>query len=398
MVWNDEFEEGELNLDTWNVRQGTRSNNNLLVYRAEQVDVASGTLDLTVNRSAVTDADGQIRVFSSGLVDTAERFWFRYGVVAFRVWMPDTDLGLLPRVSLVGQDSEIRVALLGLGESPNQHVRSSLHYRVGGDRVQESGAADFALDLSGDYHHYIVNWTPTHITTYVDNTVVFQQSIVDIMAFQEPAFFMIDLGVAPLDDPNLITAPHPGTMMVDYVHIYDPEGYTELLGAGGVGPPTTLSPSLEPSVVPTTLPSNTPTAEPPSSNATSTAPSQSQVPSGFNIGYGEEGSEVAPVGPPQIITPDFGSPIGEDGIGGGGGGSSSSSKGKGGRRRERQTTTIQTAYKGSSSSTATTQLEEREQQQRMQKPQASSAGGHGAPKGVVTAVVTAALAQALLFL
>ena len=249
LVWSDDFDKNVLEPTVWNVREGPHPDNAMAVYEKAQVYVDMDSLDI----SATPHMGG---MSATGLVDTASRFWFKYGMVTFRAWMPGSETGTVPRLSLVGENSEIRLTLLG-----NQQVESSLNYRVGRENLVETGTASFAADLTKDFHVYKVVWTPNYIATYVDGIRVLDTLITNLGAFQKPHYLMMELSVG-------MTAPTtPGTMMIDSVRVFNYDGLTELLGAEGVGASTVLGPSMMPSTAPSTPPSFLPSSGP------STAPS-----------------------------------------------------------------------------------------------------------------------------
>ena len=126
VVWSDEFDMDVLKPDVWNVHEGPHPDNVMAVYEKAQVNVGMGSL----NMFALPRVGA---VSSTSKVDSEARFWFKYGMVTFRAWMPGTETGTVPCLSLIGQDTEIRVTM-----PSNQQVESSLHYLVGREMMVET--------------------------------------------------------------------------------------------------------------------------------------------------------------------------------------------------------------------------------------------------------------------
>jgi len=301
LLWNEEFDQDALNNTLWNVREGQNKRSDHHVYEKRQVDVDLDTLEITVDRRGFMTDDGFKVIYPTGSVNTAMRFWFKYGTVSFRVWMPDSDQGLQPRLSLVGQDSEIMVALLGTSSQPNKHVISALLYRDGRNSMVERASIDFETDLSQDYHEYTVSWTPSMISTYVDQVQILQTDSSNIAAFQKAAYLLIDLGVAPVEDPERITAPTPGTMIVEYVRIFDYDGTAQLLSDDGIGAPTTLSPTQAPSSLPSVSPSLEPSIDPSSLPSVEPTVIPSRDPSGIPSSSPSQGPTLEPSSEPSLL-------------------------------------------------------------------------------------------------
>ncbi len=91
LVWSDEFDGTELDLDTWlpQVGDGTAEgipgwgNNELQYYQAENAVVANGVLTITARQETVEGFN-----YTSARITTQDRVAFRYGRIEARMKLP----------------------------------------------------------------------------------------------------------------------------------------------------------------------------------------------------------------------------------------------------------------------------------------------------------------------
>lgn len=174
----------------------------------------------------------------------------------------------------------------------NQRVVSAAHWEHDGAYATYAGQRDFPESFLGDYHIFVLEWTPTNITTYVNDTQVWTMDIdssscIDCEEFHKPHFVVLNMavgggftsgsgssssgssgssgcgsssqgdGCGPLRGPDDITAPLPATMYVDWVRVYD-NGYTELT----VTPVPAAAPTHAPMIAEQPAPVPAPVPEP----------------------------------------------------------------------------------------------------------------------------------------
>ena len=131
----------------------------------------------------------------------------------------------------------------------NRRVGSTAHWNDNGHAFYGL-TYDAAADLNGGFHVYRMEWTPTLISTYVDNNWIWSIDISDPASFSgeefhQPHFIILNLAVGGqlpgITSSSGITAPFPAEYVVDWIRISD-NGYT-VLGGSSIGGPN-LAPSF----------------------------------------------------------------------------------------------------------------------------------------------------------
>lgn len=244
LVWEENFDGTGLDPKIWNVenREGiwnTGNNDELQFYRTGNVSVGDdGQGNNTLIITAKPENFGDY-VFTSGRVNTKGKFSFRYGKVEARIKLPDVADGLWPAFWLKGFTElgwpacgETDVMEVGnasgiVNGTQNRYIGSATHWDNNGNYAHTGNKITYDHELNEDYHLYILEWTPQHITTYIDDTQIFQFNILDAdkEEYRDYAqYFLLNLAVGGaytgiLDDAG-ITAPLPAKMYVDYLRVY----------------------------------------------------------------------------------------------------------------------------------------------------------------------------------
>jgi Glycosyl hydrolases family 16 len=276
LLWSDEFNTTSLQ-SHWNVRTGNNDgwgNGELQVYTADVQNV--GVIDqdhLEITVLEHTDSSNPpIRTFSSGRMDTLQKFHFRYGTAVARIQFPDVDAGLWPAFWTLGclnvpfpGMGEIDIMEVGQGAAiaegkANQRIISGAHWERNGAYTTYAGSRDFDTPLNGSYNEYRLDWTPENLTTYVNEQQVWTMDITsanceDCEEFHQYQYLILNVavgggftsgsgssgcgssssgncgcgssssgsagGCGPLRTAGDISAPLPATMKVDWVRVYD---------------------------------------------------------------------------------------------------------------------------------------------------------------------------------
>ncbi len=271
-IWSEEFNADRIDKSIWTYNTGGtgNGNNELQYYTADSSNayVENGSLVIQAKREKMSGKE-----FTSARLNTQGRMSFKYGSLEARIKLPQAGNGLWPAFWMLGSSIGIdgwpksgEIDILEAGSlaaqnagTVNKTISGALHW------WEETGAgsqADFAAvtqlptNFYDDYHLYKLDWTPTAITLYVDNTAYFTMDIsgANKSEFREPAFILLNLAVGGsyvgISDPNLITAPLPGKMYVDYVRLYK-NANTELhlptdkVYSGNFGIMTETTPTLD---------------------------------------------------------------------------------------------------------------------------------------------------------
>lgn len=256
LVWSDEFNNSFLDTSKWNIESNigiwnTGSNKELQHYRKE--NIALGT-DSNGNKCLIITAKKESHKeysFTSGKIDTKAKLSVKYGRIEARIKMPDIATGLWPAFWLLGfspdtwpKCGEIDVVELGykdgiVNNTQNKLISGALHWE-NQDNPSNSYASygrktTLSVSMNEDFHLYTVEWTPTYIKMFFDNTEYYAMNTNESNAEEfrnNPFFIIFNLavgGIFPeIYDPAKITAPMPANMYVDYVRVYQKSGEGEL--------------------------------------------------------------------------------------------------------------------------------------------------------------------------
>ncbi len=258
LVWSEEFDSGSApDPSVWShdLGGGGWGNSELQEYTDDpaNVRVDGGHLVITVQEEILR---GNRRRFTSARIKTEDRLTVQYGTIEARIMVPDLADGLWPAFWTLGNNfSEVswpdcgELDVLEMGSEAaiqegvvNRRVSSTAHWEHETSHAAYGLSYDSPTDLAGSFHTYRMEWTPTLVSTYVDNNWIWSIDITpgsctDCTEFHQPHFLILNLAVGGTF-PGLfraadITAPIPAEMVVDWVRIYD-NGFT-ILGGSSIG-------------------------------------------------------------------------------------------------------------------------------------------------------------------
>jgi beta-glucanase (GH16 family) len=235
LVFREEFRGSSLDPRVWHTcfwwattTCSIQSNDELALYRPENVEVADGVLRLRAERSDAVAWNGRTYRYASGMAMTGGRLdekppglTFTYGYAEARVRVP-SGTGLWPAFWMLPASyrsrPEIDVMEI-LGHSPSTQ-NMTLHYldRWGGRG--DPGATWTGPDFSADWHTFGVDWQPGVIVWYVDGVERWRFSRASAIP-REPMYLLLNLAVggpwagAPDESTSL-----PSHLHVDYVRLW----------------------------------------------------------------------------------------------------------------------------------------------------------------------------------
>ena len=302
IIWEDNFD--TFNEDIWTPDEGNGcaqglcgyGNQEKQSYEPENVSIqpvpgepGNNALALQAKREYIADQD---RHFTSGKITTDRKLSVQYGMIEFRVRVPDLETGYWPAVWMLGTSTlpwpnkgeidmmemghrlEDREDWLGRNIHPdddngpapriNSFTGANLFYFAEGacNELNLSCAASAAYKNDNAYESstpmsdrfviYRTYWTPDYVRfTVEDNGVeqpMFQRQFdigaEDTLAFREPFFLLMNMAVGGTftgildNDPNLITAPDNGIMYVDYIRVHKLDGHGTVIEGTGTTPET----------------------------------------------------------------------------------------------------------------------------------------------------------------
>lgn len=270
LVWSDEFNLPNLDREKWTTEVGGHGfgNGELQYYTSGESNIFIGSktnpsdtgyLVIEARRENYGVAP-ENRQFTSGRLNTAGKFDFKYGTIEARIKLPDLQNGLWPAFWMLGanyptvgwpRSGEIDILEAGFRDDwqqgvANQKVNTTVHWfqdnylelvpnahEVGWwGNASASQSTLVPENLNDDFHLFKLTWTPTEIRGYVDGahfyTFAVPETDPNITEFSHPFFVILNLAVGGsnfvgITDPAQITAPMPAQMVVDYVRVYADE-------------------------------------------------------------------------------------------------------------------------------------------------------------------------------
>lgn len=258
-VWAEEFDTGTApNPAVWShdLGAGGWGNAELQTYTSDSanVRVEGGYLRITAREQLLK---GGRKSYTSARIKTQDKFTFQYGTVEARILVPNLANGLWPAFWTLGNNfssvgwpdcGEIDIVEMGSAAAisagvVNRRVGSTAHWDYLNSHAEYGLTYDSPTNLNGTWHVYRMEWTPTMISTYIDNTWIWSIDISNPAGFSgeefhQPHFFILNLAVGGtftgITLAQNITAPFPAEMLVDYIRVYD-NGFTIIGGGGGGG-------------------------------------------------------------------------------------------------------------------------------------------------------------------
>jgi beta-glucanase (GH16 family) len=240
LVWADEFngpDGSSLDSRKWTaLDNGSGFGNNEQEYytpRTANVHVEKGNLVLTAIKEPYTGKDGA-RNYTSGRIETRDKFELQYGRVEARIKMPKGQ-GIWPAFWMLGSDflthswpecGEIDI-MENIGSEPGM-IHGSLHGPgySGGNPLTGVYTLPNHERFSEGFHVFAAEWQPGEIRFYVDGHLFETQKAADLPAgkrwvFDHPFFVLFNLAVGGYwpGQPDTTTT-FPQTMLVDYVRVY----------------------------------------------------------------------------------------------------------------------------------------------------------------------------------
>lgn len=271
LIWEDNF--NTLNSSIWNADVGNGceiglcgwGNAELEYYREENLSIESVPGE-SGNNALVMEAKRESFggfEFTSGKVTSEGNLSVHYGMIEIRMQTPDIDTGLWPAAWLLGTANlswpakgEIDMMEMGhrVEEIANQgHEGTNQNNYVGANAIfanEDGSVGSIAYDvnynkpyvasssMANRFMTYRLYWEPTELRlTVVDNGVEYDlyegplplsnDSVTS--AFQKPFFFLMNLAVGgnftDAATSTQVTAPLPSKLYIDYVRVYEWNGY-----------------------------------------------------------------------------------------------------------------------------------------------------------------------------
>jgi len=223
LVWADEFtEDGELCYENWTYDLGTGSQGwgnfeaQSYTNNSENVRKENGILRITAIKSGNS--------YTSARIKTKNLFDFTYGRIEIRAKLPST-AGTWPAVWLLGSNIN-EVSWPQCGEIDIIEQFSNKQENISTAHWYSDGNAQYGLSvnnstLTSSFNTYRLDWTPTSLTTYLNDSQYWVMSTNNTMPFFDNFFLIANLALggnkgAGNIDPNFTQ----DSLEIDYIRVY----------------------------------------------------------------------------------------------------------------------------------------------------------------------------------
>jgi beta-glucanase (GH16 family) len=224
-VFRDDFNGNSVNASKWNLANvASTVNEELEYYAPDEVWQEQGLLFLRSQRRNYGD-----RQYTSGRVDTKDKFELFYGEVEWRAKLPKGK-GLWPALWLLQWQCPVAIpcpdghwppeidVMEARGDIPNK-VTTTLHYGKyphNGYQTKEY----FGPDFTADFHNYKVLWDPNQVIFYVDGKEVLKITDKNIIP-QEKQYLIMNTAVGGWYSGNPDeSTPFPAHFIIDWVSVH----------------------------------------------------------------------------------------------------------------------------------------------------------------------------------
>lgn len=228
VIFEDNFDGAELNMEYWNYEEGDGcpdlcgwGNNERQSYHRDYVQIEDGKLVITVAKQ-----EGH---YYSGKVNTKDKVNFQYGIVEFRAKLPQGK-GVWPALWMLGTDiNQVSWPASGeidimeyVGREPGA-IHTTLHTPASyGNTINTRKT--MVENIEQGYHTYKAVWTQNNISFYIDDKQVYefvpQQYDKEHYPFRKPFYILMNMAVGgnlggqEIDDTAL-----PAKFYIDYVRV-----------------------------------------------------------------------------------------------------------------------------------------------------------------------------------
>ncbi len=232
LIWSDEFNGSELNLNDWNYDLGENGwgNNELEKYTNQNAIINNGVLSIVAK---LTGSGQHVGDYTSSRIKTSGKKEFLYGMVEARAKLPG-GRGTWPAFWMLGSNiesvgwpacGELDI-MENVGYEPSW-VQGSVHTPSSYGNTVNSGRIEVP-DCDTTYHIYGMTWTPSKIEYWIDDPSKLYYTYDPTVKnpnnwpFNKPCFIILNLaiggnwgGVNGVDDSVF-----PQTYKIDYVRVY----------------------------------------------------------------------------------------------------------------------------------------------------------------------------------
>lgn len=220
LIWQDEFENNNLESHLWNLENwAAEKNNELQFYTPDNVAVEGDHLKLISKEETYKN-----RNYTSGAIHTKDKFSFQYGKVEMRAKIPSGQ-GIFPAFWMLPNVDDTWLPEIDImemvGHNPDE-IWMVVHWLDNEGNLTNVAKSHIGTDYSNSFHTYGIEWSPEKITWFIDEEELFSTSV-----FVPQVEMYLYLNTAVGGDwpgsPDETTI-FPQYFEVDYVRVYQKEG------------------------------------------------------------------------------------------------------------------------------------------------------------------------------
>jgi beta-glucanase (GH16 family) len=234
LVWQDEFNETELDLEKWDVQTGDGSkyglwrwgNNEEQYYRKENISFRNGTLRI----KAIKEDFGGYE-YTSARIRTLNKLDFKYGKVEASIRMANTvglwhALWMLPSNPKRGWPFSGEIDIMEYVGRTSDKILNYVHFADVSDNHRSIGS-ETSIAPDNDFHIFGVEWDENKIVWYRDGVETFRllrtnSLISNTWPFDSEFHLLLNTAVGgnlggSIDEAEMERAKY---MEVDYVRVY----------------------------------------------------------------------------------------------------------------------------------------------------------------------------------
>lgn len=211
LVWIDEFSSDQIDTTKWNkIFRKNNSNNEIQYYLKGNISQREGDLYLTAKKE---EAVG----YTSGMIDTKDKFSFCYGRVDICAKLPE-GVGLFPAIWLLPKSIESlpEIDIMEMvGDAP-QRIYGVNHYAQGDKILNTFG--EVRVETYDEFHVYSLVWSKNKLEWYLDDKL-FHKSNLGVPKIHMYIIFNLAVGGNWPGHPSEFTV-FPSSIVFDYIKIY----------------------------------------------------------------------------------------------------------------------------------------------------------------------------------
>lgn len=237
LIWEDDFNGNSLNTENWRCELGDVRSAEIQTYRAENVEVKNGCLEITAKRE-----DFGTKHWTSGSVTTSTKKVFKYGRIEAKIKFPNVvgafgafwtiiENRLLEyhetgpaTITILGQPEYAEIDMTETIPGNATTAQANLWKTSGG--YSSLGAGRSGSIVSSDWNIYACEWTSEYIAISVNGTEFKRYTFsdydyADIEGYHFPHYIYLNLAVGSAGGTPAAST-NEMKMYADWVRVYAP--------------------------------------------------------------------------------------------------------------------------------------------------------------------------------